>query len=213
MASIPSLLSALADNTVDVIVVANGTYHISHSGNQASDSLWIGSRYAGRTRPVTVRAATIGQVTFDGGGGALGGISFNGGAHDQTWDGFHFANGVVGSTGVIVFGGYAGMAAPYDISLKHITVDASIHRINSGATDHAMYFSYALDGWHDILIEDFTVAPPTRWVSHRDPHGPRLHNGLSERRGARRHGPTPDLHRQQGDRIPAGDHAVVPADP
>ena len=158
VASVPSLLSALADDSVDVIVVANGTYHISASGNQASDSLWIGSRYAGRTRPVTVRAATIGQVTFDGGGGGLGGISFNGGAHDQTWDGFHFANGLVGSTGVIVFGGYAGMAAPYDISLKHITVDSSIHRVNAGATDHALYFSYALEGWHDILIEDFTVV-------------------------------------------------------
>ena len=104
-----------------------------------------------------MRAATIGGVTFDGGGGSLGGMSFNGGAHDQTWDGFHFANGVTSSTGVIVFGGYSGMAAPYNISLKHITIDASCHRVNSGATDHAIYFSYALDGWHDILVEDFTV--------------------------------------------------------
>jgi hypothetical protein len=155
--SIPGLLSALADNTVDVIVVANGTYSISGSANQASNSLWIGSKYASRTRPITVQAATVGGVTFDGGGGYLGGISFNGGAHDQTWDGFRFANGTTSQTGVIVFGGYSGMAAPYNISLKHITIEASCHRVGSGTTDHALYFSYALEGWHDILVEDFTV--------------------------------------------------------
>jgi hypothetical protein len=174
VASIPALLSALADNSVDEIVVANGTYRISGSGNQASNSLWIGSRYASRTRPVTVRAQTTGGVTFDGGGGYLGGISFNGGAHDQTWDGFHFANGTTSQTGVIMFGGYAGMAAPYNISLTHITVDASCHRVNSGATDHAVYFSYAVGGPHDILLQDLTVdaSDPMGLVSavHMD-HG------------------------------------------
>jgi hypothetical protein len=155
--SIPALLSALADNSVDEIVVANGTYSISGSGNQASNSLWIGSKYSGRTRPITVRAATVGGVTFDAGGGYMGGMSFNGGAHDQTWDGFRFANGTTSQTGVIVFGGYSGMAAPHNITLQHLTVMASCHRVGSGATDHAMYFSYALEGWHDILVEDFTV--------------------------------------------------------
>ena len=157
VASIPSLLSALADNTVDVIVVADGTYSISGSGNQAANSLWIGSKYASRTRPITVRAATMGGVTFDCGGGYCGGISFNGGVHDQTWDGFRFANGTTSQTGVIVFGGYSGMAAPYNISLKHITIESSCHRVGSGATDHALYFSYALEGWRNILVEDFTV--------------------------------------------------------
>ncbi len=157
VASVVGLKAALADDSVDDIVVADGTYHISDSVNQAADSLWIGSAYARRTRPVTVRAQTIGGVTFDGGGGSLGGISFNGGAHDQTWDGFHFADGTTSSTGVVVFGGYAGMAAPFDITLEHITIDASCHRVNPGATDHAVYFSYALDGWHDILLEDLTV--------------------------------------------------------
>ncbi len=157
VASIAGLKAALADDSVDDVVVTDGTYHISESADQAADSLWIGSAYAKRTRPVTVRAQTIGGVTFDGGGGHLGGLSFNGGAHDQTWDGFQFANGTTRSTGVIVFGGYAGMAAPYDITLEHITIDASCHRVNPGATDHAVYFSYALDGWHDILLEDLTV--------------------------------------------------------
>ena len=33
-------------------------------------------------------------MTFDGGGTTyFGGISFEAGAHDQTWDGFNFANG------------------------------------------------------------------------------------------------------------------------
>ncbi len=157
VASVVDLKAALADDSIDDIVVVDGTYHVSDSVNQTPDSLWIGSTYARRTRPVTVRAQTIGGVTFDGGGGPLGGISFNGGAHDQTWDGFHFANGVTSSTGVVVFGGYAGMAAPYDITLEHITIEASCHRVNPGATDHAVYFSYALDGWHDILLEDLTV--------------------------------------------------------
>ena len=140
-----------------MIVVANGTYSISGSGNQAANSLWIGSKYASRTRPITVRAATVGGVTFDCGGGYCGGISFNGGVHDQTWDGFRFANGTTSQTGVIVFGGYSGMAAPYNISLKHITIESSCHRVGSGATDHALYFSYALEGWRNILVEDFTV--------------------------------------------------------
>jgi hypothetical protein len=150
-------MTALSDNTVDEIVVANGTYSISGSGNQAANSLWISSKYASRTRPITVRAATVGGVTFDAGGGYMGGISFNGGVHDQTWDGFRFAHGTTSQTGVIVFGGYSGMAAPHNITLKHLTVEASCHRVGSGTTDHAVYFSYALEGWHDILVEDLTV--------------------------------------------------------
>jgi hypothetical protein len=158
VASIPALLAALADDSVEDIVVADGTYTIGEASDQAADSLWIGSAYAARTRPVTVRAETVGGVTFDARGGHLGGISFEQGAHDQTWDGFHFANGLTSNTGVIVFGGYPGFAAPFDITLRHITVDASVHRVNAGAaTDHAVYFSYAVGGPHDVLIEDLTV--------------------------------------------------------
>ncbi len=67
--SVAGLLTALADNSLDEIVVANGTYRVSPASSQASNSLWIGSRFAGRTRAVTVRAETRGGVTFDGGGG------------------------------------------------------------------------------------------------------------------------------------------------
>ena len=37
----PALLTALADNTLDEIVVANGTYHVRPAGT-GSDSPWIG---------------------------------------------------------------------------------------------------------------------------------------------------------------------------
>ena len=112
MTSIPTLLAALDDNAVTDIVVANGTYRVSKASSQGTNSLWIGARFADRTRSVTVRAETRGGVTFDGGGTTyFGGLSFVEGAHDQTWDGFNFANGEATSTGIIVFGGYAGAAA------------------------------------------------------------------------------------------------------
>ena len=155
--SIPALLTALADNTVTDIVVANGTYRVSPASSQAANSLWIGSRFAGRTRPVTVRAETSGGVTFDGGGATgFGGLSFEEGAHDQTWDGFNFANGQATSTGVIMFGGYAGQAAPHHITLRNIKVLASCTGHND-QNDHAVYFSYAVGGPHDILIDGLTV--------------------------------------------------------
>ncbi len=110
--SIPALLTALADDTVTEIVVANGTYRVSPAATKQADSLWIGARFADRTRPVIVRAETTGGVTFDGGGaGYFGGITLRGGAHHQTWQGFVFANGEPTETGVIVFGGYGELAA------------------------------------------------------------------------------------------------------
>jgi hypothetical protein len=162
VASIPALLHALADNSVDTIVVANGTYHVSRSGDQKSDSLWIGSKFASRTRPVTVRAATRGGVTFDGGGVSYYGcISFNGGAHHQTWDGFNCGGGQATSTGIVTFGGYAGVAAPHHITMRNIAIlSTSTGRattMSSSTLDHAFYISYAAGGPHDLLFEDITV--------------------------------------------------------
>ncbi len=158
MTSIVGLLNALANNTYTDIVVANGTYHISTAGTQASDSLWIGSRFAGRTNPVTVRAETRGGVTFDGGGASyFGGISFEEGAHDQTWDGFVFARGIPTQTGVITFGGYAGRAAAHHITLRNITIPRTVTSTSTGATDHGIYFSQAVGGVHDILIDGLIV--------------------------------------------------------
>ncbi len=158
VSSIAALLGALAKDSVTEIVVADGTYRISTAGSQASDSLWIGSRFAGRTNPVTVRAETPGGVVFDGGGRThFGGISFEEGAHDQTWDGFVFANGTPTQTGVITFGGYAGKAAAHHITLRNITIPRSVISTTDGVTDHGVYFSQAVGGVHDVLIDGLTV--------------------------------------------------------
>jgi len=157
VASIPSLLMALADDAVTEIVVADGTYHVSGAAYEQPDSLWIGEKYAGRTRPILVRAETTGGVTFDNGnsGEAFGGITFCAGAHDQTWQGFVFANGTPMESGVVVFGGYPGLAAPHHITLRDITID---HTIRGPATrGHGIYFEHAVGGPHDLLIDGFTV--------------------------------------------------------
>jgi hypothetical protein len=162
--SIPSLLDVLADNSVDVIVVANGTYHVSESSQLASDSLWIGGRYASRTRPVTVQAETNGGVIFDGrgGGDGYGGLSFEDGAHDQTWIGFTFANMAANRSGIIGIGGYTVRRAPHHITLRNIRIlrsctgSATSH--SAPALDHAIYVANALDpGPHDLVFDNLTV--------------------------------------------------------
>ncbi len=163
VSSIAGLKVALADDSVDEIVVANGTYHVSPSNDDEADSLWIGARFAERTRPVTVRAETIGGVTFDGGGGSgYGGLSFEAGAHDQTWDGFRFANMRANYTGIIEIGGYTSRAAPHHITLRNITILASCTgraTTADGSTwEHGVYMGQALSpGPHDLLFEDITV--------------------------------------------------------
>jgi hypothetical protein len=155
--SIPALLTALADDAVTEIVVANGTYHVSGAAYKQPDSLWIGERYAGRTNPVVVRAETTGGVTFDNGnsGEAFGGVTFVAGAHHQTWQGFVFANGSPMESGVVVFGGYQGLAAPHHITLRDVTIDRSVN--GSATRGHAVYFSWAVGGPHDLLIDGLTV--------------------------------------------------------
>ncbi|HEY6569931.1 MAG TPA: hypothetical protein VIZ22_06560, partial [Candidatus Limnocylindrales bacterium] len=128
-------------------------------------SLWIGGdRFASRTRPITVRAETIGGVTLDGSGssGAIGGRSFEDGAHDQTRDGFRFANMKAEYTGIIEVGGYLPRRSPYNITIRNMTVlGSSTGRATtaSGSTwDHAMYLAHATGvGPHDILVENLTV--------------------------------------------------------
>jgi hypothetical protein len=161
VASIPALLEALADPHLREIVVADGTYRVSPAGAQAADSLWIGDAFAGRTGPITVRAETPGGVTFDGGGATgFGGLWFVDGAHDQTWDGFTFANGSPTSTGVIMFGEGGGVA-PHHITLRNITLASSLTggatSASAPASDHGIYVSQATEGPHDLLFEDITV--------------------------------------------------------
>jgi hypothetical protein len=159
--SIPALLTALANNSVDEIVVADGRYRVSGASAQRSDSLWVNSRFAARTRPIVVRAETTGGVTFDGGGATYFiGLAFNGGAHDQTWQGFRFANGAPTQTGVITFGWSGGTsmgAGPHHITLRDITIERTITSTYAGSGDHSVYFSQSVGGAHDILIDGLTV--------------------------------------------------------
>ncbi|HEY7131881.1 MAG TPA: hypothetical protein VH440_06495 [Candidatus Limnocylindrales bacterium] len=162
VASIAALKSALADNSIGQIVVKNGTYRVSASGSQQSNSLWIGSKYAGRTRTVLVRAATRGGVTFDGGGGTFGCMSFEQGARYQIWDGFNCANGRPNHTGAIVFGGYPTLVPAHHITMRYIRILSSVRgsatSISSGTTDHAFYISDAKGtGPHDLVFEDISV--------------------------------------------------------
>ncbi len=161
--SVEALLDALHDDSLDVITIADGTYRVAAAGLQKPTSLWIGSAYAGRTRPILVRAATPGGVTFDGqGADHFGWISFEGGAHDQTWEGFTPANGTATQTGVVTFGGANGAVdqpAAHHITMRGITLPASLRGTTggSGATDHGVYVSQAAGGVHDIVLEDFDV--------------------------------------------------------
>lgn len=187
MTSVAGLLDRLADNGVTEIVVADGTYRVSVAGSRAPDSLWIGSRYAARTAPVTVRAETPGGVVFDGGGGnSYGGIIFTQGAHDQTWDGFTWQNmtptGPTSGTGtgVVVFGGYAGLAAPHHITLRDCTIRPIAGTYVGG---HGVYISYATSpGPHDILIDGLSVDDPDGRTTaalhfyHSDSANPNAHD-------------------------------------
>jgi hypothetical protein len=163
--SIRALMSALADNTVDEIVVANGRYHVSPSGQKAADSLWIGGdQFARRTRPIIVRAETRGGVTFDGSGegGAFGALSFEDGAHDQTWDGFRFTNMKAQYTGIIEFGGYTPRRTPYNIRIRNMTITSTCTgraTTADGSTwDHGIYIAHAARvGPHHLLFENITV--------------------------------------------------------
>ena len=164
VSSIPSLLATLADDSVGTIVVANGTYHVSPSGDIERDSLWIaGDKYANRTRPVLVKAETRGGVTFDGGGGSdYAALSFEDGAHDQTWDGFVFANMRANYSGIVEVGGYVPRRAPHNITMRFITIKASCRgqatSADAPATEHAFYISNAKGvGPNHLLFEDITV--------------------------------------------------------
>jgi len=143
--------------------VKNGTYLIAPSNRDSSTSLWIGPRYASRTRAVTVKAETRGGVVFTGGGATgYGGLAFEGGAHDQTWDGFTFSNMGAYNSGIIEIAGYTTRAAPYRITLNNITITSSCTgratTANGQVWDHAVYFSQAASpGAHDIVFNNFNV--------------------------------------------------------
>ena len=158
--SISALLTALANDSIGDIVVANGTYHVSTASSMRSDSLWIGKRFAGRTRPVLIRAETRGGVTFDGGGSSsYGGMTIIDGAHDQIWDGFNFANMVGGHTGIIVFGGDPTLPPPHHITLRNFTLKSTLRRESSSSNkSQGVYFAHARGrARNNLLIEDLNI--------------------------------------------------------
>ena len=160
--SVPALLAALADDANAEIVVANGTYKIpgaSSSAGQSGQGLWIDERFAGRTRPVLVRAETKHGVTFDGGGATYWiGLHFIGGAHDQTWQGFRFANAEPTGVGFIDFGGFVGHDPVRNITVRDCILTGFQGAV--GNQGHAVYISHAFGGRHKgitldgLLIED-----------------------------------------------------------
>ena len=94
--------------------------------------------------------------------GAYGALSFEDGAHDQTWDGFRFTNMAAIYTGIIEVGGYVPRRAPYNITIRNMTITASCTgraTTYSGSTwDHGVYLAHATGaGPHDILIENLAV--------------------------------------------------------
>ncbi len=170
VSSIAALKTNLADNTVDEIVVTNGTYTVQGATSQQANSLYIGASYASRTRPITVRAETQGGVTFSGGNMTyFNALNFVGGAHDQTWDGFKFADGYATDTGVVIFGGPNRdnlTVGPHHITLRNIIFTNTLHGYaydptRSNVNDHAIYFSDSYGGTHDILFENVTVQGAT----------------------------------------------------
>lgn len=164
VSSIADLKTALADDSYDEIVVADGTYTIANATDEASTSLFFGSSFASRTRPCTIRAQTTGGVTFDGVSGSKCGMFIGIGAHDLTFDGFKFANVNPGSTGVVTVGRHGTVeAACYNLSFLNITILGTCLGANSPGNflDHGFYLSSAANpGPHDILIEDCSVVAP-----------------------------------------------------
>jgi hypothetical protein len=166
VASIPDLLAYLADDSLDEIVVTDGRYPVVGATYPLGlkQGLFINERYANRTRPILVRAETIGGVLLDGQGQSSWiGLLFSGGAHHQTWQGFRHVNGSPTTTGVIVFGGSGPASLTNKPGPHHITL--LDHDIDKTCTDtraqishsHGVYISQSVGGVHDILIDRFTM--------------------------------------------------------
>jgi hypothetical protein len=103
-------------------------------------------------------------VTFDGSGGGdgYGGLSFEDGAHDQTWDGFTFANMRASKSGIRRDRGLHGPAGAASHHARNITIARSCtgaaRSASSPSFEHAFYIANARDpGPHDLLFEDITV--------------------------------------------------------
>ena len=61
----------------------------------------------------------------------------------------------------MVFGGYAGAAAPHHITIRNSTVRPIAEATRRG---HIVYFSWAVGGAHDITFDNFTVDDPNGYT-------------------------------------------------
>ena len=163
--SIPALKTALANDSNDVIILANGTYIVPNSAAQTATALWIDDEYAARTRPVLVKAETRYGVTFDGDSvDYWQALAFVGGAHHQTWDGFNFTNGHPTACEVIDFNGYTSDAT-IALAAHHITIQyckisgvwGSSKAPENPPNDHAIYVSLSTGGANNLVFDNIVV--------------------------------------------------------
>ena len=144
----------------------NGTYHVSPSNQMASDSLWIGSAlprlcFDARRRPSPC-APRPRAGSCSTGWRSPRWADFEDGAHDQTWDGFRFANMRPDYTGMIEVGctprGVLRTTSRRATSRSRRAARVARRR-QRHTLDHAFYIGQALDpGPHDLAFEDITVA-------------------------------------------------------
>ena len=145
VSGIPALLAAIADDTVDAIVIEDGTYAVHAASASDPQSLWIGHAYAGRTRPLSIDPRTPGGVVLDG-GGAVGweGVVLQE-VHDLSWGPMRLANATVVQGGAVVLG-QSGSFVPLgvrNVALRGWTVEETVKSGSPLAQlgDHAVYVS------------------------------------------------------------------------
>lgn len=160
-ATVADIVRWLADDTVDVIDVADG--RVACPTASTSQGLWIDGRFAARTRPVTVRPHTDGGVVLDGGGADhWEAVVFQDGAHDIAFGPFRLANATVTQGGAIVFG-QSGSHVPTgvrDIAMRGWSADGTVRSGSalSQLGDHFVYFSSSSTPSTGITLDDFALS-------------------------------------------------------
>lgn len=155
------MMTALADPTIRLLTLADGTYSVSTLYVDASVSAGFARTAA---NSVVLRAATDGGVTFDGGAGRGPLIWFRGGTAYQEWRGFKFGNCQPWDNGVIGIG--EGSGAPnHHLTLRQIEFLSTIQTgpgPNGNYTNgQGIYLSWANSpGNHDLLIDG--------WISNAE---------------------------------------------
>jgi hypothetical protein len=117
------LASAARDNSIDVIELAGGTYHLGGVGLSGA-----------RTNPLTIRPQAGATVIFAGSNGGGSALVISGGASNITIQGITFDGYQLADTGLVWIGN------AHDITLRNITVR---HTTGQAAYSWALYLSYS----------------------------------------------------------------------